>query len=257
MYTYMAGKSKRAGKRGGKRGGRGRRRASRMPRMEYAMAKQTIDMPADLINTVWRLNDINLSQFDRLTVLGRCYQYFRFTKIEMKFKPWSDTFIQQNNASVPYFYYVINKSDTLDCGTFNQLKDAGAKAVRFDDKTVTVAWKPVVSQGVIQLQPQPPNTAPVATAWASYRTSPWLSTDAVPADNAAVFAPSTVPHKGILYGVEQDITASPYTFGVEITVHAEFKKPLTFLPLGGVERIAQTKVVQDKTELAVNPPLVP
>lgn len=235
------------------RKGMRRRRQPRQVRSEYAAAKQTIDMPADMINTVYHLNDINLGQFDRLTVLGRCYQYFRITKVELKFKPFSDTFIQQNNASVPNLYYVINKSDTLDCGTFNQLKDAGAKARRFDDKAVVVSWKPAVANATIQAQTNT-GIVPTAIAWASYRTSPWLSTDNSPADGTTAFSPSEVPHKGILYGVEQDITASPYSYGVELTVHAEFKKPLTFLPLGGVYQQPVRKVVQEKTESATNPP---
>lgn len=210
-------------------------------------------MPADMINLVYHLNDVNLSQFDRLTTLGRCYQFFRFTKIEVRFKPFSDTFIQQNNASVPNLYYVINKSDTLDCGTFNQLKDAGAKARRFDDKTIVVAWKPAVANGVINEQTAT-GILPTAVAWASYRTSPWLSTDASPADGTVAWNPSTVPHKGLLYGVEQDITASAYSFGIELTVHAEFKKPLTMLPLGEVYQAPTRKIVQEKTESATNPP---
>lgn len=233
-----------------------RRMHKRVPRAmprgsEFASAKQTIDMPADSINTVYHLNDINLSQFDRLTVLGRCYQYFRITKVEVKFKPFSDTFIQQNNASVPNLYYVVNKTDTLDCGTFNQLKDAGAKARRFDDKSVVVAWKPAVANATIQAQTNT-GIVPTAIAWASYRTSPWLSTDDSPSDGTTTFAPSTVPHKGLLYGVEQDITASAYAYGIELTVHAEFKKPLTFLPVGGEQRLPVRKIVQEKPELANN-----
>lgn len=209
-------------------------------------------MPADSINTIYHLNDINLGQFDRLTLLGRCYQYFRITKVEVKFKPFSDTFIQQNNASVPNLYYVVNKSDTLDAGTFNQLKDAGAKARRFDDRSIVVSWKPAVANATIQAQTNT-GIVPTAVAWASYRTSPWLSTDNSPSDGTTAFAPSSVPHKGLLYGVEQDITAAAYSYGIEITAYAEFKKPLTLLPQGGVYQQPVQKRVTEKTELAQNP----
>lgn len=253
----MAGKKSGRGRgRRMRRGGRRRAFASakRLGKSEFASAKQTIDMPADMVNIVYHLNDINLSQFDRLLTLGRCYQYFRFTKIEVKFKPFSDTYIQQNNASVPNLYYVVNKSDTLDIGTFNQMKDAGAKARRFDDRNITVSWKPVVSQGVINEQTAT-GVLPTAVAWASYRTSPWLSTDASPSDGTVAWNPSTVPHKGLLYGVEQDVTAQAQAYGIEVTVHAQFKKPLTMLPLGGVYHAPVRKIVQDKTELATNPPV--
>lgn len=246
------------GRRGGKGRSKGRRMmrrggAKRLANSEFASAKQTIDLPADMVNLVYHLNDINLSQFDRLLSLGRCYQYFRFTKIEVKFKPFSDTYIQQNNASVPNLYYVINKSDTLDIGTFNQMKDAGAKARRFDDRNITIAWKPAVSQGVIAEQTAT-GIVPTTVAWSTYRTSPWLSTDNSPSDGTVAWNPSTVPHKGLLYGVEQDVTAQAQAFGIEVTVHAQFKKPLTFLPIGGVYQAPVRKVVTDKAERATNPP---
>lgn len=227
-----------------------RRRVPRpVARSEYATAKQTIALPNDTVNTVFKLNSMNLGQFDRLSALGRCYQYFRFTKIELKFTPFSDTFAQAGAASVPYFYYVINKSDTLDAGTFNKLRDAGAKAIRFDDKTVTVAWKPVVSN--LTIGAQPVAGPPISTAWASYRTSPWLSTEQNPADGGLAWNPSEVPHKGILYGVEQDITSAPGSYGVTMTIYAEFKKPLTYdTNTGETDPGATFKVVESKAAIA-------
>lgn len=253
----MAGtKGMRRDRRRGRRGARRMRRggAKRLAASEFASAKQTIDLPLDQVNQVYHLNDVNLSQFDRLLSLGRCYQYFRFTKIEMKFKPLADTFQQGNIASVPTFYYVINKSDTLDAGTFNQLRDAGAKAIRFDDKIVKLAWKPAVSNAVIGVQPVGGGPA-TQIAWSTYRTSPWLSTDDSPSDGSVAWNPSTVPHKGILYGVEQDVTAGALAIGVEITVHAQYKKPLTFLPVGMAYRAPVQKVVMEKAEVATNPPI--
>lgn len=239
-------------RRGGKR--RARAGAKRLANSEFASAKQTIDLPADMANVVYHLNDVNLSQFDRLTLLGRCYQYFRITKIEMKFKPFYDTFAQAGAASVPNLYYVISKSDTLDIGTFNQMQDAGAKARRFDDRNVVVSWKPAVAQGVISEQTAT-GIVPTTVAWSSYRTSPWLSTDASPSDGTVAWNPSTVPHKGILYGVQQDVTAAAGSYGIELTVHAQFKKPLTMLPVGGVYQQPTRKIVEEKAELATNPPV--
>lgn len=252
----MAGSAKKqAPRRRNRRGGkRARAGAKKLANSEFASAKQTIDLPADMANVVYHINDINLSQFDRLTLLGRCYQFFRITKVEMKFKPFYDTFTQAGAASVPNLYYVINKSDTLDIGTFNQMLDAGAKARRFDNNNLTVAWKPAVSQGVISEQTAT-GVVPSVVAWSSYRLSPWLSTDATPSDGTVTWNPSTVPHKGILYGVQQDVTAAPGAYGIELTVHAQFKKPLTMLPLGGVYQQPTRKIVESKTELATNPPV--
>ena len=173
-------------KKGGKRGKQYRGRyakkgARRVMNSEFASAKQTVDMPADTTNIVYHLNDVNLSQFDRLTTLGRCYQYFRITKITVRFKPFYDTFAQAGAASVPNLYYLVTKSDTLDIGTFNQLKDAGAKSRRFDDKIKSISWRPQVANAVIAEQTAT-GIMPTSVAWASYRTSPWLSTDASPSD---------------------------------------------------------------------------
>lgn len=219
---------------------------------EFASAKQTLALPNDTTNTVFRLNSICLAQFDRLAALGRCYQFFRITKIEMKFTPYADTFAQGNIASVPYLYYVINKSDTIDAGTFNKLRDAGAKAIRFDDKSVNVVWKPAVSN--LTIGQQPVAGPPVTTAWASYRTSPWLSTDENPADGSLAWNPSTVPHKGLLYGVEQDYTAGELAYGVSVTVHAQFKKPLTYETNPQVAEVGSTsKEVVAKAEPIAKP----
>lgn len=211
-------------------GARGRRRTTgNVP--EWASAKQTLELANDPINAVFRLDDVNLSQFDRLSHIARGYQYFRIKKIEYKVKPYADTFFANatgNTGSVPYLYYLIMKSDTLNSvvNGFNGLRDAGAKAIRCDDKTITIPWKPTVAQGVALSEPN------VTTSYASYRTSPWLSTNKnvmIPG-GITTWAPSEVPHLGLLYGVEQNFTnpTEVLIYGVEITVHMEFKKPLPF-----------------------------
>lgn len=201
--------------------------------MEFASAKQTLQLASDPANVIWRLDNINLSSFDRLVNIARNYQYFRFTKVEVKIKPFTDTFPTGVSSSVPYLYWLINKGDSLDFATFNQLRDAGAKPIRFDEKTITVRWKPAISVGVAANQPVA--GPPTGTAFSRAVVSPWLSTDVAPLDVSTVWAPSTVPHKGIFYAVEQDITGgNTLYYNVEITVYAQFKKPLGFAPEAGV-----------------------
>lgn len=205
--------------------------------VEFASAKQTIKVADDPVNGVLRLDNVNLSQFDRLSHIARAYQYFRITKIGIKFKPLADTFLSTGaigtTGSVPYLYWLINKSDSLQVSSFNSLRDAGAKPIRFDDKTITKYWVPSVAQGVALSEPN------VTTTFASYKESPWLSTNQLvmlPGGTNA-WAPSTVPHQGIIYGVQQDYLPSETQlfYGVEITVYTQFKKPLQFsIPEGGV-----------------------
>lgn len=201
--------------------------------VEFASAKQNVKLGNDPINGLFRIDDINLSSFDRLTQIARGYQYFRFTKVVMRFKPLADTFITPgsltpgNWMSVPYLYTLVNKSDTLNSVTtgFEGLRDAGVKPRRFDEKTVTIAWSPTVAQGVSLSETN--NTS----SYATYRTSPWLSTNknVMLPGGSTTWDASTVPHLGIIYGVEQEYTGNdvlPYS--VEIEVHAQFKKPLSF-----------------------------
>lgn len=199
---------------------------------EFASAKQNIELANDPVNALYRIDDINLSSFDRLSQIARAYQYFRFTKVVMKFKPLVDTFTLQGTGpgtfqSVPYLYTLINKSDTLNgiIGGFNGMRDAGCKPRRFDDKTITISWRPTVAQGVSLSEAN--NT----TSYASYRTSPWLSTNAnvMLPGGSTTWSPSTVPHLGLMYGVEQANTGDqvlPYS--LEVEVHAQFKKPLQY-----------------------------
>lgn len=194
--------------------------------IEYASAKQTIQLSDDEMNVVFRYDTLRLSVLDRLAAIAANYQYFRFTKVEMKFKPYSDTYIPGQvslpaTPSIPYFYWLINRGDLVDVNSFNALRDAGAKPIRFDEKTVTVSWKPSV------LLLNQTSSAVPSTAYNLHRVSPWLSTNDKAGTNSPVWAANTTAHHGLLYGVEQDVTASQqYYYGVELTVHAEFKKPL-------------------------------
>jgi len=215
---------------------------------EFAGAKQTISLEDDFLNSPYELSDVNLSQFDRLTNIAKNYQFFRFTKIHMKFKPAQDTFVA-NGERVPYLYYVIDKGENLNIFAgalgFNQLRDAGAKAIRFDDKSINVAWKPKVP---VATASDSSGVPPISYAMTS-RTSPWLPTNAVANTDPLNWIPSTIPHKGILYGVEANTLMSERTYNVEITVEAQFKKPSSMVPLG-VEAIPAThKKVVAKEEV--------
>lgn len=240
-----------------RRAGRGKRPARRMRRNfrkgglgkytrgEFASATQTISLPNDLINTVYALDDVNLSQFDRLTNIAQSYQFFRLTKIELKFKPFQDTFVA-NGEQVPYLHYLIDSGEVLrplaGAAGFNQLRDSGARPIRFDDKTITVRWAPRVSPMVAGSSDALPNVAYMASRKAS-----WLPTNNAANENPLGWVASQVPHKGIYYGVEG---SSPLMdtreYNVEITVHAQFRKPL-FVPPNEVDATpAKSKVVVPK-----------
>lgn len=228
---------------------RGRKSNSRVS--EFAGAKQTISLEDDALNSPYELSDVNLSQFDRLTNIAKNYQYFRFTKIHMRFKPAQDTFVA-NGERVPYLYYLIDKGENLNIFSgalgFNQLRDAGAKAIRFDDKTINVAWKPLVP---IATAADSSGVPPISYAMSS-KASPWLPTNAVANTDPLNWIPSSIPHKGILYGVEANALMADRTYNVEITVEAQFKKPSSMVPLGVEFTPAPHKKVVAKEEVLSN-----
>lgn len=224
-----------------------RSRVPRSPAAQWASASQTISLQLTAMNQVFRMDDINLAAFDRLAAIGQCYQFYRFNRVEVMFKPLMDTFNDSSVQSVPYLHYLIMKGDTIDTGTFNKLRDAGAKPVRFDDKTIKVSFKPYVLNGVIG-EDTVNATNPSVVAWAEHRTSPWLATTFLPASESIVWQPSKVPHKGILYGVEEDASASTKYYDVTITVHAEYKKPLTY-GTTGADPGATHVVIIDKADV--------
>lgn len=233
-----------------------RKRRANLAKSEFASAKQTIALPNNLVNTLYTLQNINLSQFDRMVQIARAYQFFRITKVEVKMIPYTDTF---TTLSVPQLQYVINKSDSFTALTFNQLRDAGAKQIRFDDRSININWKPTVQVGVPISQP--PGHVPDVVGWSSYRTSPWLATDQNPSTglDPSTFAPSTVPHRGLLYGVEQDYTSTENTFyGMEMTVHFQFKKPTVYQSVTEVVDAAphEEKVVVPKGTIHPPAPLL-
>nr|ALE29662.1 coat protein [Lake Sarah-associated circular virus-20] len=222
------------------------------PTVEFASAKQTIALAQDAMNQVFRLDNIALAQFDRMVNIAKCYQYFRMTKVELKFTPQMDTFTDSNVQSIPYLYYLITKGDNLDAGTFNKLRDAGAKAIRFDDKSINVNWRPAVLRGVIGEDTNAP-VNPAFTAWAEAKTSPWLATSYLPAAQSIVWSPSAVPHKGILYGVEQDSSIDTKYYALTLTAHFQFKKPQTYSTTGVIDPGATVKQVIDKGDVVELP----
>lgn len=200
------------------------RKSSNVP--EWASAKETIKLAADDMGTIYTLYDTNLSSFDRLKSIARGYQFYRFTKIELRFVPHADTFTQAAGTTVPTLYTLLDRNENflISASGFDQMRELGVKPVRFDDKIVTRSWKP----NVLLTMPQDNTNPPTTVGFPSTRVSPWLPTNYYAAQEAAVYqwSPSTVPHRGMVYGAYQ-IAPGPaaYQYHVEITVHAQFKKP--------------------------------
>jgi len=209
--------TKKGGRKGRKTVMRQRRRVNRHTNDQWASASQTIALGDDLTSQVYVLDNINLAQFDRLSLIASAYQYFRLTYIEYKLTPYFDTFKPGEVSTVPYLYWLINKGDSLNIASFNAMRDAGAKPIRFDEKTIKVAWRPSVLQE---------NQGVLGDIGSGYKVSPWLST----VQQSAPPAPSTVQHLGIYWTVSRPGILPPgfveLTYDIQITVEFQFKKPL-------------------------------
>lgn len=207
-----------------------RRRVARVPRRrnfnqpEWASCTEVIRGQVLQTNTMYGPSLLQLADFERATVVSQAYQEFRITGIKYRFTPRFDTFPANTDAatalSVPYLYYMIDRTGAIKpTPTLGMLQSMGAKPHRFDDKTVSVSYRPGVLQQV----------EAGLTVGGSVLTrpliSPWLSTQR---DTGAGNVTSTVDHRGLwLY---LDAKALPgdgaYEFDVDIEVNFQFRKPL-------------------------------
>ena len=177
---------------------RGRKAVKKLANSEFASAKQTIQLDNDTVNLLYTLYDVNLNQFDRLSQIARAYQYYRMTKIEFKLKPFADTFTNAAANSVPYALWLIDRNESFDFASngFQAIRDAGAKPIRFDERTLNIRYRPTV----LQTLPSDNFNPPIGQTFMNSRISPWLPTNRYAGQELTVnqWAPSTVPHRGLV-----------------------------------------------------------
>lgn len=170
----------------------------------------------------------------RAVAIAQGYQEYRIAKVEVTVKPTADTFDSQAVAtgtapSVPYMYYMIDRTGTFDNnGTTSQvLKNAGAKPIRLDDRTIKIQWKPTVQIGSSDAAGGP---APVSELAAAYKTSPWLTTNANAAEAGQAWAPNSVDHMGLSLSFEQPRAAAlPVNVAtVSVCLTYEFRRPFWY-----------------------------
>lgn len=197
------------------------RRAMR-PRTEFATCKETYEFATLQNNMAYQDTQVSLARYLRASSIARGYQQFRITKVEYMFKPLVDTFSSDNpslGAGIPYLFAVVDKTGTFSAfQNSQQLREAGAKPRRFDDKTLRVSYKPAVLDYVYDKNNS-------SNSWAKPITSPWLSTNKNNDGSTTIWNPSSIDHLGIAWMVEGGLnTVSSYQ--LEVTAHFEFRKPL-------------------------------
>lgn len=200
---------------------------------ELASCKQTISgrPGAFSANNIYALYNWALSNCDRAIQIAQAYQEYRISKIEVRVKPNQDTYsigTTTARSSVPYLYYIIDKTGSLfyQNVNFNSLRDAGAKPIRMDDKTRTITFKPAVLQ-------QGFDAATGNAPWSTYKISPWLTTNANNMSATNPWAPNSTDHLGLCLGLEQEETsAGVASFDLDFVVHFQFRKPRNYSATG-------------------------
>jgi len=172
-----------------------------------------------ITNQMFAYGSFNLADYGRASAIAQNYQRYRITGIKLTFKPEYDTFAVNPvgpNIAKPNLYYMIDKSGSIpDNVTLEGLKQAGAKPHAFDEKPISVSWKPSVLNEV--------QTAGLLSAGAGYKISPLLSTDATPG-NPGVWTASRVNHLGIKWYME--CTGTSLGVNLEAEVQFEFYKAI-------------------------------
>lgn len=195
---------------------------------------------------VYFADNFALTNSVRAMAVAQAYQEYRISKIEMFVKPVADTFMADAIApgtglSVPYFYYIIDKTGALtnSSTTTKTLRQAGAKPHRLDDKTLYIKWKPTILIGSSDAGPGGP--APVSELSATTRTSPWITTNASSNTPGSPWTANSVDHLGIAFGAEQPRGPLPTAVAnVTFRVTYEFRKPLwatAEIPINPPQRI--------------------
>lgn len=196
-------------------------------RRDIASCSDNVGFFSVLPNTVYALSNAALTNSQRAQAIAKGYQFYRLAKVEVKWKPYADTYASGVGANtVPTLYYKVDKANTFpNSTTLANLKTAGAKPRRLDDKNLSVSWVPAVHVGSDDGNAGGPTTT-LETA-ALVKSGPWITTNAN-AGGAGPWVPNSVDHRGLIFAVEQ-LNAPGSGTGVcscEVIVHYEFKAPL-------------------------------
>lgn len=161
---------------------------------------------------------MNLSLFKRATDVADNFQEYRFTKLEWKYTPLYDTFIDASGSTgitLPTLYHKRQVYPSPSTFGVPYLVALGAKPIRLDDKIVKYNYTPnVLLEGnLLSATPlQKPN----------YK--PWLVTHQTSGSNVVM---DSTPHQGHSMYIYQKTTAgvSAPVASYEVTAHIEFRKP--------------------------------
>jgi len=173
------------------------------------------------------------------------YQYYRITSVELRFKPFFDTFANglSSGQTLPYLYFQYDKSGSLSGLNAQGFEEIGTKAIRFDDKTLTRTWKPSV------LQYTATETLGGLTG-STFKVSPWLPTQITNG-----LANNKVTHYGAIFYISKMSPTDGTIYDVDVVVNVQYRKP-QITPSSGVANPNPPRIKQGATtqvDLSLNP----
>lgn len=235
-----------SGRKSGRKGGKKRRYQRKGRKVfnnrEFAALTHTtteFDLQATGTGTnvspsqAYSIYNFSLSSSARAEQVAQGFQEYRIRLIEMFVKPYADTYDAANvqvgtaGPGLPYFYYMVDKTGVFNNSSTTSLtlKQAGAKPIRLDDKTIRVAYKPAVQIGSSD-SGTPPGPAPLLDLASTYKISPWLTTNQNARQPSMPWAQSSVDHQGIVMAAEQPRGQLPTSVAsISFKIHYEFRKP--------------------------------
>ena len=159
--------------------------------------------------------------FNRAQSVAQSFQEYRIKYVKLTFRPSADTFTPAAGNIIPQLYFQMNKYQALPAGaSLQQLLDMGCRPIRFDDKNIVRAYKPIVLLGADN------NTGATLATTSVAKVTPWLSTNAL-AGNPASWAASDIEHLGCVFYVTKLNPATPtINFDVDVEVVFQFRRPL-------------------------------
>jgi len=188
---------------------RGRRmRMPRAPTGSFASRQETFSIAA-LAGQVYDINDISLTNLTACLALADLYQSYRITSVQWRLKPNFDTFAPGSGSTIPYLYFLYDKSGSLGSLSPANFEACGAKPVRVDDKTIVRKWRPTVRLS------DPQAAVPM------FRSSPWMPTHLT--NGTTLNSPA---HLGAVWYVSKISAGDTTVYDVDVTVTVQYKKPL-------------------------------
>lgn len=230
-------------------------KSKRTAGVEFASMKEVHEFAPLNVNSAYFDYALSLARFPRAVKIAEGYKEYRIAKVEYIFKPRYDTYATTfdpqvpgtvNSPSVPHLYAMIDRNGSMrDYNTSDQLRSAGAKPRRLDDKIVKWTYSP----GVLQYAQDVNN---LTNQFSTVKISPWLSCDKNNNTGTTGFAPSSIDHLGIVWMADSTNTPVLLQYDLEVVAHFQFRKPV-FVPTIGDQYVslpAATQVIGKYNESA-------